>query len=145
ARRLGPVSVLSARLPHRADLAPPRPRGSERGHRDGGARIRRRDCLAFSPRDRVEARGAAPGGPDRIPDPADGARQPDLAAATRLASRRLGSRDAAGARPTQDRHVAPTRLIALALRAAPGVTLALLIGWAPPEAYAIGSPRRRAP
>src|SRR5207247_10261694 len=77
ARRLGPVSVLSARLPHRADLAPPRPRDPQRGHRDGGARIRRRDCLAFAPRDRVEARGAAPGGTARITDPADGAGPPD--------------------------------------------------------------------
>src|SRR5439155_628090 len=80
-------------------------------------------------------------GPDRIPDPADGARQPDLAAATRLASRRLGSRDAAGARPTEDRHVASTRLIPVALRAAPGVTLALLVGWATLDVYAIGEPR----
>src|SRR5947208_1858200 len=141
ARRLGPVSVLSARLPHRADLAPPRPRGPQRGHRDGGARVRRRDSLAFAPRDRVAARGAAPVGPDRVPDPADGARQPDLAAATRLASRRLGSRDAAGARPTEDRHVASTRLIPVALRAAPGVTLALLVGWATLDVYAIGEPR----
>src|SRR5205823_13045020 len=60
---------------------------------------------------------------------------------TRRSSDLLGSRDAAGARPTEDRHVASTRLIPVALRAAPGVTLALLVGWATLDVYAIGEPR----
>jgi len=37
--------------------------------------------------------------------------------------------------------VASTRLIPVALRAAPGVTLALLVGWATLDVYAIGEPR----
>jgi len=37
--------------------------------------------------------------------------------------------------------VASTRLIPVALRATPGVTLALLVGWATLDVYAIGEPR----
>ena len=37
--------------------------------------------------------------------------------------------------------MASTRLIPVALRAAPGVTLALLVGWATLDVYAIGEPR----
>src|SRR3989442_13450211 len=73
---------------------------------------------------------AARGGPHRVPDLANGAGQPDFSAATRLTGRRLGSCDAVGTRLEEDRDMASPRLIPLALRAAPVVTLAALLGWA---------------
>ncbi len=45
------LPILSAGLPDRPHLAPPRPSGAERGDRDGGSRLRRRDRLAFAARD----------------------------------------------------------------------------------------------
>src|SRR5256712_724856 len=140
-RRVGPDSILPPRLPHRPHFAAPGPRGAERRDRDGGSRIRCRDRFAVAPRDRVEARRAAAGGPDRPSDPADGTGQPDLAAATRRASRRLGPGDPVGARPPEDRHMASTQLIPPSLRAAPVVTLALLVGWAVLDVSAIGDGR----
>src|SRR5947209_8173515 len=140
-RRMGPRSILPAGLPHRPDFAPPGSGGAERGDRDGGSRIRRRDRFAVAARHRVEARRTAAGGPDRSPNPAHGARQPDLAAAARRASHRLGPGDPVGARPQEDRHMASTQLIPSALRAAPVVTLALLVGWAILDVSAIGDGR----
>src|SRR5689334_17316387 len=73
---------------------------------------------------------AAPGRPHRVPDLTNGAGQPDFSAATRVPGRRLGSRNAVGARLEEDRHMASPRLIPLALQAAPVATLAALVGWA---------------
>src|SRR5438309_4151716 len=89
----------------------------------------------------MEARRAAAGGPDRVPDPAYGAGQLDLPTAARLAGRRLGSRDPVGARLAEDRHMASPRLIPVALRAAPVVTLAVLLGWAISDVSAIADGR----
>src|SRR6266571_7837763 len=89
----------------------------------------------------MEARRTAAGGPDRTPHPAHGAGQPGLAAATRRAGRRLGPGDSVGARPPEDRHMASTQLIPSALRAAPVVTLALLVGWTILDVSAIGDGR----
>src|SRR2546428_10820362 len=89
----------------------------------------------------MEARRAAAGGPDRVPDPAYGAGQLDLPTATRLAGRRLGSRDPVGARLAEDRHMASPRLIPVALRTAPVVTLAVPPGWAVSAVAAIADGR----
>src|SRR5437867_11874003 len=89
----------------------------------------------------MEARRTAAGRSDRPPNPAHGAGQPDLAAAARRAGRRLGPGDPVGARPQEDRHMASTQLIPSALRAAPVVTLALLVGWAILDVSAIGDGR----
>src|SRR5256712_7870029 len=89
----------------------------------------------------MEARRAAAGGPDRVPDPAYGAGQLDLPTAPRLAGRRLGSGDPVGARPAEDRHMASPRLIPVALRTAPVVSLVVLLGWAIWDVSAIGDGR----
>src|SRR5438128_10178246 len=89
----------------------------------------------------MATRRTAAGGPDRVPDPADGAGQPDFPTAARLAGRRLGPCEAVGARLAEDRHMASPRLIPVALRAAPVVTLTVLLGWAIWEVSAIGDGR----
>src|SRR5256712_13488607 len=89
----------------------------------------------------MEARRAAAGGPDRVPDPAYGAEQLDSPTAARLAGRRLGSRAPVGARLAEDRHMASPRLIPVALRAAPVVTLTVLLGWAISDVSAIADGR----
>src|SRR2546428_343155 len=89
----------------------------------------------------METRAAAAGGQDRVPNPADRAGQPDLAASARRAGGRLGSRDPVGARLEEDRHMASTRLIPVALQTAPVVMLALLVGWAMLDVSAIGDGR----
>src|SRR3989442_13595487 len=89
----------------------------------------------------METRAAAAGGQDRVPNPADRAGQPDLAASARRAGGRLGSRDPVGARLEEDRHMASTRLIPAALQPAPVVMLALLVGGAMLDVSAIGAGR----
>src|SRR2546428_376281 len=89
----------------------------------------------------METRAAAAGGQDRVPNPADRAGQPDLAASARRAGGRLGSRDPVGARLEEDRHMASTRLIPVALQTAPVVMPALLVGWAMLDVSAIGDGR----
>src|SRR3989442_5725325 len=89
----------------------------------------------------MATRRTAAGGQDRLSDPADGAGQPDFPTAARLAGRRLGPCDAVGARLAEDRHMASPRLIPVALRAAPVVTLTVLLGWAISDVSAIGDCR----
>src|SRR3989449_2459954 len=89
----------------------------------------------------MATRRTAAGGQDRLSDPADGAGQPDFPTAARLAGRRLGPCDAVGARLAEDRHMASPRLIPVALRAAPVVTLTVLLGWAIWDVSAIGDGR----
>src|SRR3989442_3897483 len=89
----------------------------------------------------MATRRTAAGGQNRLSDPADGAGQPDFPTAARLAGRRLGSRDPVGARLAEDRHMASPRVIPVALRTAPVVTLALLLGWAISDVSAIGDGR----
>src|SRR5256712_724760 len=89
----------------------------------------------------MATRRTAAGGQNRLSDPADGAGQPDFPTAARLAGRRLGPCDAVGARLAEDRHMASPRLIPVALRAAPVVTLTVLLGWAIWDVSAIGDGR----
>src|SRR5207245_11121529 len=89
----------------------------------------------------MATRRTAAGGQNRLSDPADGAGQPDFPTAARLAGRRLGSRDPVGARLAEDRHMASPRLIPVALRTAPVVTLAVLLGWAISDVSAIADGR----
>src|SRR2546426_481901 len=89
----------------------------------------------------MATRRTAAGGQDRLSDPADGAGQPDFPTAARLAGRRLGPCDPVGARLAEDRHMASPRLIPVALRAAPVVTLTVLLGWAIWDVSAIGDGR----